>query len=196
MTADNSWVVVLQIIASLGGGGLIVAGLSSWLGKVWADRLMARERADHETLLAQLRANLEHQNQVQIEALRTELRVTEEKHLKGFQDRVAIYRMAVDIVADFLGDLDRYLQAGQAIPEERYDMFNRMRMKAYGYLAMLASQRVMDAYDQLADHLLQIVGGQQSYEWDEVRRLALGLLNAVRVDIGLDPSPIQYNGRL
>lgn len=196
MTADNSWAVVLQIIASLGGGGLIVAGLSSWLGKVWADRLMARERADHETQLAQLRANLEHQNQVQIEALRTELRVTEEKHLRGFQDRVAIYRMAVDIVADFLGDLDRYLQAGQAIPEERYDMFNRMRMKAYGYLAMLASQRVMDAYDQLADHLLQIVGGQQRYEWDEVRRLALALLNAVRVDIGLDPSPIQYNGRL
>lgn len=196
MTTDNSWAVVLQIIASLGGGGLIVAGLSSWLGKLWADRLMARERADHEAQLARLRANLEHQNQTQIEALRTELRVTEEKHLKGFQDRVAIYRMAVDIVADFLGDLDRYLQAGQAIPEERYDMFNRMRMKAYGYLAMLASQRVMDAYDQLADHLLQIVGGQQSYEWDEVRRLALGLLNAVRVDIGLDPSPIKYNGRL
>lgn len=196
MTTDNSWAVVLQIIASLGGGGLIVAGLSSWLGKLWADRLMERERADHEAQLTRLRADLEHQNQAQIEALRTELRLTEEKHLKGFQDRVAIYRMAVDIVADFLGDLDRYLQAGQAIPEERYDMFNRMRMKAYGYLAMLASQRVMDAYDQLADHLLQIVGGQQSYEWDEVRRLALGLLNAVRVDIGLDPSPLRYNGRL
>lgn len=196
MTTDNSWAVVLQIIASLGGGGLIVAGLSSWLGKLWADRLMERERADHEAQLTRLRADLEHQNQAQIEALRTELRLTEEKHMKGFQDRVAIYRMAVDIVADFLGDLDRYLQAGQAIPEERYDMFNRMRMKAYGYLAMLASQRVMDAYDQLADHLLQIVGGQQSYEWDEVRRLTLGLLNAVRVDIGLDPSPIQYNGRL
>lgn len=196
MTTDNSWTVVLQIIASLGGGGLIVAGLSSWLGKVWADRLMARERADHEAQLTRLRADLEHQNQAQIEALRTELRLTEEKHLKGFQDRVAIYRMAVDIVADFLGDLDRYWQAGQTIPEERYDMFNRMRMKAYGYLAMLASQRVMDAYDQLADHLLQIVNAQQDYEWDEVRRLALGLLNAVRVDIGLDPSPIQYNGQL
>lgn len=196
MTTDGSWTVVLQIIASLGGGGLIVAGLSSWLGKVWADRLMARERVDHEAQLARLQANLERQNQAQVEALRTELRITEEKHLKGFQDRVAIYRMAVDIVADFLGDLDRYLRDGQAIPEERYDMFNRMRMKAYGYLAMLASQRVMDAYDQLADHLLRIVGGQQDYEWDEVRHLALELLNAVRVDIGLDPSPIQYNGRL
>ena len=196
MTIDNSWAVVLQIIVSLGGGGLIVAGLSNWLGKLWADRLMARERADHEAQLARLRANLEHQNQTQIEALRTELRLIEEKHLKGFQDRVAIYRMAVDIVADFLGDLDRYLRAGQTFPDERLDTFNRMRMKAYGYLAMLASQRVMDAYDQLADHLLQIVGGQQSYEWEEVRRLALGLLNAVRVDIGLDPSPIQYNGRL
>lgn len=196
MNSDNSWTVVLQIIGSIGGGGLIVASLSSWLGKVWAERLMAREKAGHEAALAELQAKLERRNQIEIEALKTELRVSEEKHLKGFQDRVAIYRMAVDVVAEFLGDLDLYMRTNQSIPADRFDMFNRMRMKAYGYLAMLASQRVMDAYDQLADHLLLIVNGRQSYEWSEIRRLALALLNAVRVDIGLDASPIHYNGQL
>jgi hypothetical protein len=37
----------LCVIASLGGGGAIVLGFSGWLGKVWAERLMEKERHEH-----------------------------------------------------------------------------------------------------------------------------------------------------
>jgi hypothetical protein len=46
------------IVTSLGGGGAIVFALSNWLGKVWANRLMAREVAKHSGDLEALRSEL------------------------------------------------------------------------------------------------------------------------------------------
>ena len=65
---EISWTEVLKIvagvIAALGGGGAIVAGLSSWLGKVWANRLMAEEKAKYEKELERLAKQLERKNYV------------------------------------------------------------------------------------------------------------------------------------
>ncbi len=65
---ETSWTDVLKIvsgvIAALGGGGFIVAGLSSWLGKVWANRLMAEEKAKYEKELERLAKQLERKNYV------------------------------------------------------------------------------------------------------------------------------------
>ena len=65
---EISWTEVLKIalgvIAALGGGGAIVAGLSSWLGKVWADRLMVKETAKFREDLERLTKQLERKNYV------------------------------------------------------------------------------------------------------------------------------------
>lgn len=47
------------LIVSLGGGFGVVLSLSSWLGKVWANRLMARDTATHAQELATSKKNLE-----------------------------------------------------------------------------------------------------------------------------------------
>jgi hypothetical protein len=36
----------VAILASVGGAGVVLFGLSSWLGKVWASRIMEREKAE------------------------------------------------------------------------------------------------------------------------------------------------------
>jgi len=45
-----TWIEVLKIVvgllASLGGGGAIIVLLSSWLGRVWADRMLERLRIE------------------------------------------------------------------------------------------------------------------------------------------------------
>jgi len=69
-------------------------------------------------------------------------------------------------------------------------------MRAYGYLAMLAPQEVMNAYDDLFDHLLFVINGQEPYEWTKVRELSLAMLNEVRKEIGLGAAPIAYFGKL
>ena len=43
------------IIATLGGSAVLILGLANWLGKVWANRLMAKEKAEYARELASLR---------------------------------------------------------------------------------------------------------------------------------------------
>jgi hypothetical protein len=57
--------VATAVLASLGGAGLLLIALSSWLGKVWASRILERERADLaksiETTKYELTLSIEHE---------------------------------------------------------------------------------------------------------------------------------------
>jgi hypothetical protein len=57
-------------IVSLGGGGAIVFGVSSWLGKIWANRFMQAEQQKHAVELEQLRSQLRRQQELELERLR------------------------------------------------------------------------------------------------------------------------------
>lgn len=198
MSAEQAFDVAFAVLTALGGGGAIVLLLSSWLGRVWAERLMSKERTTHENQLARLQSDLRHQVDTDLATNKNDLEIFKEKHLKGHHDKIAIYRLAADVVVELLGDLD-YLYIHQSPPADaknRIDKLNRERMRAYAYMAMLAPQPVMDALDNLLDHLLLVVNGRETYEWPRVRELALRLLNEIRNDIGVDKSPIVYRGKL
>lgn len=196
MTSQDFASVAFYLLGSVGGAAFIIFSLSSWLGKVWAQRIMDKERAQHEKDLAALRAKLEGDTARGLEALRTDLSIFKEQHLKGFHDKLSIYRMVVDLIVEVLGDFDLAHENHVQLNPQRMDQFNRQRMKAYGYLAMLASQQIMDAQDKLMDHLLKVAQGTKPYVWDEVRGLVINLLNAVRVDLKFDENPIAYRGEL
>lgn len=55
---DKVFEVALAILGSLGGGAIIIFGFSNWLGKVWADRLMQREKFQYAQDLEDLRQRL------------------------------------------------------------------------------------------------------------------------------------------
>jgi hypothetical protein len=197
MTITDVFSIATTVILSVGGGGIIVFALSSWLGKIWANRLMEAERAKHAEELERLRSELHHESEATLTTLQSDLEIFKEKHLKGYTDKLAIYRLVTDVIVDALGDLDLITLSGAAADgTARWDRFNRGRMKAYGYLAMLAPQSVMDVMDALMDHLIQVSHGQDRYEWPKVRVLVLNLLNEIRKDIGIDASPIDYRGQL
>ncbi len=198
MTWSDIMGIVAASILSLGGGGAIVIGFSSWLGKIWANRLMEVERARHAQALVKLQSELRHESEAALSALRTELETYKEKHLKGFSDKLTIYRLVTDVIIDLLANLDIIRASGELPPDAaaRFDKFNRGRLQAYGYLSMLAPQSVMDAMDALIDHLILIAHGQEPYSWPAVRGLALNLINESRKDVGIDPSPIEYRGKL
>ncbi|WIX31669.1 hypothetical protein QO259_12680 [Salinicola sp. JS01] len=44
-----------SVLAMLGGGAVVVAGLSGWLGKLWAERLMRNSTQEHEKVLERIR---------------------------------------------------------------------------------------------------------------------------------------------
>ena len=181
------WETVLKFvtatIASVGAGGAIIFALSSWLGKVWANRILSSEK---------------HKLESELEKTKRELDVIKETTLRFQNDKILTYRAIVDVVARILSAFDSH-QMGRLQPQEagsRFDEFNEQRLRVYGYLAMLAPQSVMDAQDQLMDYLIKIANGSVVYEWQKVRDLAINLLNEIRKDIGIDKSPISYRGEL
>jgi hypothetical protein len=50
--------VATAMLASLGGGTAILFGLSSWLGKVWANRILEKEKAEHNKEIEHYKSEL------------------------------------------------------------------------------------------------------------------------------------------
>ena len=183
MDWETVFKLVTASVASIGVGGAMIFALSSWLGKVWASRILSKE---------------EHQLESALEKTKRELDVIKETTLRFQNDKIMTYRAIVDVVARILSSFDAHqmgrLQSNEA--GSRFDEFNEQRMRVYGYLAMLAPQSVMDAQDRLMDHLLNVAHGSEKYEWPKVRELAIELLNEIRNDVGIDKSRIEYRGKL
>lgn len=183
MGLDDALNIVTAGIVSIGGGGLLILGLSSWLGKVWAGRILRDET---------------HALSIQLEETKRDLDVLKEKTLRFQNDKILAYREITEIIAKLLAIMD--VHNGRIISwdaaEGPVHEFNEQRLKLYGYLAMLAPQAVMDAQDDLVDHLLLTVSGDIDYKWTEVREKVLFLLNTVREDIGVASGPIVYKGKL
>ena len=59
MSIQQIWEIAGAILVSLGGGGAIVVGLSSWLGKVWANRILENEKSAHSKELESYKSQLE-----------------------------------------------------------------------------------------------------------------------------------------
>uniref|UniRef100_UPI001E283638 hypothetical protein n=1 Tax=Vibrio parahaemolyticus TaxID=670 RepID=UPI001E283638 len=180
---ESIFKVSAGFLASVGSASAIIFGLSSWLGKVWAQRILEQEK---------------NKMAIGLESTKRELDLAKDKLLGNHSDKIAIYRMVIDTVAEILVAFDahqsRQLSASEA--KEVLEKFNKDRIRLYGYLGMLAPQSVMDAQDKLIDLLLLVAHGNANYEWEVVRELALKLINEVRKDIGIDKSAIAYNGEL
>ena len=183
------------ILGSLGGAGVIIIALSSWLGKVWATRLMDNERHKHDRDLEALRASLKAQNDKQLTEMSSDFEIFKQTHLREHNDKLAIYRAALDTVVTILAKVELLVigQRGELSTEEK-EAFENDRLRIYGYLAMLAPQSVIDANDALVDLLLALIYDGEQTNWETVRNSALRLINAMRADIGLNKDPVAHNG--
>ncbi|MFQ1990253.1 hypothetical protein ACK34V_12990 [Aeromonas veronii] len=183
------------IIASLGGSGAIILGLSNYLGKVWAERLMVTEKSNHEQKLERLRVQLQKENQLHLAELNNGLEIYKQTHLREHSDKLVIYRATIDLVAIMLAKVEMIvLRHKRELSPEEKESFETERLKIYGYLAMIAPQEVMDANDAFIDQLLAIIFDGETTSWEEIRAKALCLTNAMRRDIGIDKSDVAYNG--
>ena len=190
-----NWSDALQIgttvVGSLGGGGLIVFGLSSWLGKVWANRLMDKERQGYAVELEELKNSLRRSTDTAVKTLEAQLDLGKREHL----DRVTIYRGAMDLLAEIIAKVELItLEKRESLGSDELLSFEIQRLRIYAYLAMHAPQSVIDAHDALVQLTLDIAWGIKSSTWQEIRELSLHFLNEVRRDIGIDKEPMTYHG--
>jgi len=192
---DEYLKISATIITALGGSGAIILGLANYLGKLWANRLMATEKAKHDRELEELRTQLYKVNQEELAKFHSEIEVYKQTQLREHSDKLAIYRVTIDMVATMLAKVEMIvIKNKQQLSPEEAEQFETERLKIYGYLAMIAPQEVMDANDAFIDQLLALIFDGQFVKWEAIRFKALTLTNAMRKDIGMDKSEISYNG--
>lgn len=186
----------IEVISQLGGAAVIVAALSVWIGRLWADRILSNESAAHQQRLKELESNLRHQVDTQLARLQSELGTLKEKTLKAHADKIACYSFAIDGASKLLADLSATSTGVRGAPtfQDSFAEFDRSRIRAYGHMALVAPQSVLDAYDALVGYFLDVNEGRQQANWAKARELALAWINAARMDIGVDPSPVSYRG--
>jgi hypothetical protein len=56
---SEAWQTAGAVVVSLGGGGAIVLAMSTWLGKVWANRILAQDRARYSKEIEGLKADFD-----------------------------------------------------------------------------------------------------------------------------------------
>lgn len=87
MSTSNIYEIAFAVIGSVGGAGVIIFGLSSWLGKIWASRLMQKEVSKHAEKL---------------ESLKSELKKLETEHLVKF---TGLHEKQAEIIAQLYNKL-------------------------------------------------------------------------------------------
>ena len=79
------------VFSTLGGGALVLT-LSSWLGKVWAARILEKDRKRYETELEGVRAQYRHEVEEKLQLLRDRLERGQFVHWLQFETEFTIYQ--------------------------------------------------------------------------------------------------------
>lgn len=183
--------IAAAIIASLGGGALLVGAFSHWLGSIWAKRMLQNERAKHDESLQKLKAK----NEAALEDLKTQLDTLKQKELSRHFDKLAIYKDVVHIVSEILRELEAVASSKQeAFNKDVEHSFALNRNKAYGYIALVSSQEVLNRYNDMIDFFIPVLYEGKKATWVEMREKADSMLNAMRADLGIKDGPVNYQG--
>lgn len=185
----------ITTLVTSGIATLIIFLLSSYIGKIWATRLMEKDKLEHALELEKLSSELKRKSDEQLASVTHELEILKSAHIQEHTDKLTIYRTAIEMVSTLLAKLELIVLGKRpALNPSELELFENERLRIYGYLGMLAPQEVMDANDNLMDLLLSVMHDKRQTDWLTVRGRALDLINAMRRDIGLDKTSIQYNG--
>lgn len=65
MTLEEILSVSAAIIGSVGGSAVIIVGLSSWLGKLWANRIMEKDKLEFTKELETIKSELQRESEQQ-----------------------------------------------------------------------------------------------------------------------------------
>lgn len=194
MTVNDVLAFVGLTVTALGGGGVIVFGLSGFLGKLWAERLMANAQAENARELAAQTDTLRRETEQVLGELKLILEIAKDKHLQLFHDRRVAYQEIIDLVAEVLASFDRSILLNDGNPALKMLDQNKQRIRIFGYMSLVAPQSVLDTFADLETYLLEVAEGSTPYAWEKARELSVKLLNEMRGDLALEAGKIAYTG--
>lgn len=175
MNTEQAFEIAQAILLSLGGGAAIVFGLSNWLGKIWAYKLMAAERT---------------KNEEELEHLKTELKETLEQTNINYRHKIDLYKtVSIPIV-----DLIVLIEHTGNLSSEQLVEFDKQRLLITTQLAMFAPNTVFNKFNDFIDYIYNSIEGKEKYSFATFRELALEFFSEIRKDIGIYSDDVAYSG--
>jgi len=148
MTPKEILEVAVTVIGSLGGGGLIVFGLSSYLGKLWADRALEKQKQEYN----QLNIAFTHQLDLATRRLQIELDALGYLHKLRTESEFEKIRELWRHVASLQAAYFNLPRAGFALVSDDEDLNRKIRIQASHNF----SKRLSEAYEVWSRELLSI----------------------------------------
>ncbi|EGR0261289.1 TPA: hypothetical protein ACGFXO_003534 [Vibrio cholerae] len=171
--STTAFEIAQAVLLSVGGGGIIIFALSSFLGKIWAQRILQNEKQEHDKELSQFKAQLDSLVQ---------------KDNFNYQQKLELYKVVgsplIEIVA---------LISKNGLTMEHIDEFDRQRLHITAQLALFAPQAVFHSFSDMIDYIYDSLE-QGNYSFHIFRDKALIFLSEMRKDIGIYGDEISYKG--
>jgi hypothetical protein len=190
--------IVFAVLGALGGGGAIVVALYSWLGKLWAERLMEKEKAlyqkDLEHFKAQLNREMEEEKaryQKDLEHFKAQLNRESDRTGQTLREKLSLYKEAIAPIVDII---TQYEQTPTELKSSLVAGFEKKRLATSALLGMFAAMPVFEAYNALIDYLFDCVEGKRPFLFTEFRAFAFKLLSEIRRDVGISEDELVYRG--
>lgn len=171
--STEAFEIANAVLLALGGGGAIVLALSSWIGKLWAERLLTNERLKNEKQLDQFRAELQSIN---------------EKASLNYQKKLDLYKAVIGPLIEISVLINK-----SGLTEQHIDEFDRQRLYITAQLVLFAPQNVVHSFNNIVDYIYNSLENR-NYDFSIFRNMAMSFLSEMRKDIGIYSDSVSYEG--
>lgn len=173
MLSTNAFEIAQAVLLALGGGGAIVFALSSWIGKVWAQRIFQSETQKYEQQLVKFKAELES---------------IKEKNSLNYQQKLELYKVVSGPIVDISALLNR-----SGLTNEHVAEFDRQRLYITAQLVLFAPKNVVHSFNDLVDYTYNSLDNN-NYDFHIFRDKVMKFLSEMRKDIGIYSDDVAYQG--
>lgn len=134
------------VIVTLGGSSAIVFGLSAWIGKIWANKLMEKDKTKYTKEIETLKDEL----QTKMTKMEHFHKISEQTYQTLFNAKIATYNDLLYEKTEYYKILneDEVFEMMDYPPEVYYDFFIKIR-KIIDKNRLYISNELSDKYDKL-----------------------------------------------
>lgn len=147
------------IIVSVGGSGLIIVGLSSWLGKIWANRILLNEKSKHDNELEKYKSQLVTEIE-KIKMINNNATYVSQKHFEKEQEiLMLIWERAIQVIWSTASLYPNYIENVPIDEKEREEFeLNKYRKfhESYNEFSSAISNYKPFYFEELFNDLIEL----------------------------------------
>jgi hypothetical protein len=192
--------LILTVITSAGGASAIILGLSAWIGKVWASRIIEAEKASHSKEIEVLRSSLELNRTQQIRNSEAQFRLYSEvwNHLqdvKSVGDRLweKALKQDVESFVKVLANAKFSVNRGRLILKEThyqqlqklFNEFDNYQIGKERLIEIRSSEQLDEVYRDFSEYSIRDQINENRGHKEEYEKLLEHIITEFRKQLGI-----------